>query len=106
MPRPRMHPLNAPGDFYVEEDMCIACGAPEKEAPDLMSHLEAEGSAGHCYFHRQPQTPAEVQRAVNAVVVSCCASVRYAGTDKKILAAIARLNRACSCDAVNPPEAG
>src|SRR5215475_2356807 len=33
------HPKNAPGDFYVILGYCVACEAPEHEAPDLMSHI-------------------------------------------------------------------
>src|SRR5262245_7262395 len=37
--RERYH-LNAPGDFYVERDMCIICRAPEHAAPELMAFFE------------------------------------------------------------------
>lgn len=54
-PAPKRHPLNSPGDFYVEDGLCLACTAPEHEAPDLMAHI---GTAGdyHCYFKRQPES--------------------------------------------------
>jgi hypothetical protein len=45
-------PLNAGGDFYVENNMCLACMAPEYEAPELMGYDEQTG----CYFKRQPKT--------------------------------------------------
>jgi hypothetical protein len=76
--------LNAPGDFYVEDGLCIACTAPEHEAPDLMAHT-GDGRTYHCYFKRQPQTPAELERAVRAVEVGCCGAVRYAGHDAEII---------------------
>ena len=76
-------PLNAPGPFFTEKDCCIACRVPEAEAPDLMA-FDAEG--GSCYFRRQPVTPDEVQRAINAVAVSCCDAVQYDGDDPAILA--------------------
>ncbi len=83
MPRkhPDSHPANAPGDFYVENGMCIACEAPESEAPDLMAH----SADYHCYFKRQPETPEEVERACKVLDVCCCGSVRYSGRDAKIL---------------------
>ena len=75
-------PLNAPGPFYVVRDECIACHAPEAEAPELMAFDE---TAGTCYFHRQPQTPEETEHAIQAVVVACCDAVQYRGTDPIIL---------------------
>ncbi len=74
-------PLNAEGDFYVEKDMCITCLAPEHEAPELMGLDETTG----CYFRRQPQTPEELEHAIEAVHASCVAALRYAGSDPEIL---------------------
>jgi hypothetical protein len=82
-PRKAFH-LNAPGDFYVEDQFCIVCKAPENEAPDLMSH--DEGGYEHCYFKRQPQTAQETTQAINAIMVCCCGAVRYRGTNPAILA--------------------
>ena len=56
-------PSNAPGDFYVAKDECIACLAPEGEAPDLMGFDEAENS---CFFRRQPATPDKLDRPRSA----------------------------------------
>ena len=85
IPKPARFHLNAPGDFYVENQMCIACQAPEHEAPDLMSHIETDDCGYHCYFKRQPQTPEEAERAILAVAVGCCGAVRYGGHDPRIL---------------------
>jgi len=85
---PEPTPLNAPGPFYVGRDECISCRAPEHEAPDLMSFDEERGS---CYFLRQPTTPEETERAIQAVGVSCCGAVRYAGSDPKILQRLAEV---------------
>ena len=74
-------PLNAEGDFYVEKDMCLACMAPEYEAPELMGYDEQTG----CYFRRQPGKPEELDHAIMAVRASCIAALRYAGNDPKIL---------------------
>src|SRR4051794_37330430 len=55
------HPANAPGPFYSENDGCVSCGAPNAEAPDLMSWYEQRCGAdtySHCIFRRQPETPA------------------------------------------------
>jgi hypothetical protein len=80
-------PLNAPGPFYTEEDVCMSCGAPEAEAPDLMA-FDAE--RGSCYFRRQPATPDELAQAIQAVCVACCHGVHYAGNDAEVLAELQR----------------
>src|SRR5687768_1411600 len=82
-------PLNAVGDFYVEEGICLWCMAPENDAPELMGFEKRDG----CFFRRQPETAAEIQHAINAVHVSCVQALRYAGNDATI---IDRL-RACGC---------
>lgn len=33
IPLPERYPGNSAGDFYVANQVCIACGAPEAEAP-------------------------------------------------------------------------
>jgi hypothetical protein len=94
------YPKNAPGPFYVQSECCIACSAPEQEAPDLMDHGEwPDGEEGyHCYFKRQPETPDEVERAISACVVSCVRAVRYAGNNPKILKRFRELRSEDSCD--------
>jgi hypothetical protein len=89
-------PLNAPGDFYVEDNMCIACTAPEHEATDLMGHYSDDSVCYHCYFKRQPNTAEEMERAIRAVEVGCCGAVRYGGKDPQI---IRRLNTVWHRDA-------
>jgi hypothetical protein len=86
------HPMNAPGDFHVEDGMCIACKAPENAAPELMAHDETD----HCYFRRQPTTPSELEHATQAILVSCCGAVRHAGTDHGIIERLG--NNANTCD--------
>ena len=87
MKEQKQHPLNAEGDFFVEYDTCLACDAPYSEAPELMEYDENM----HCYFKRQPQTPEEVEHAVNAVRVSCIEAVLYKGNDPEILKRIREL---------------
>lgn len=90
-------PLNAEGDFYVEKDTCLTCLAPEQEAPELMALDEATG----CYFRRQPQTPEEIEHAIEAVCVSCVAAVRYGGHDPEILARLRAKGEKAQCDALS-----
>jgi hypothetical protein len=97
----KAYDLNAPGDFYVEDGMCIACGAPKAAAPGLVVfHIDPDGNdrRTHCYFRRQPISPTEVEQAIQAVHVSCCAAVRYGGSDPTILQRLAALGNSDSCD--------
>lgn len=102
-PNPAFH-LNAPGDFYVGENECIMCEAPEHEAPELMSHDESTHGYGHCYFKRQPSTPDEVSHAIEAVKVSCCGAVRYGGSDPAIISRLP--SEAVVPRGVNQPKLG
>src|SRR5260370_21240797 len=78
------HVKNAPGPFYVANTECMACGYPHVLAPDLMAWSED----GHCYFKKQPETAAEQEQAVQAVVGSCCGQLRYAGADAHVIQSI------------------
>jgi len=85
--------LNAEGDFYVVKDTCITCMAPHQEAPELMGLDNETG----CYFRRQPQTPEELDHAIEAVWVSCVEALRYSGNDPEILERL----RAKSCKSLS-----
>jgi hypothetical protein len=97
------HPLNVPGDFYVENGYCMACGVPESIAPDLIGRTEEE--VWHCYWKKQPKTDEEIKQAIDILHSQELGCHRYAGRDSKILK---RLPREC-CDAFSarrslPPE--
>ncbi len=94
MKRLKRHPLNADGDFFVEYDICLACDAPFAEAPELMTYDENM----HCYFKRQPETPEELEHAINAVRVSCVEAVLYEGNDPDILRKISEMPCANKAD--------
>jgi hypothetical protein len=93
---PDRYPENSQGDFYVENGVCITCGAPEAEAPDLIEHSKNE--YGHCYFKKQPETEDEIERAINAIAVSCISGLRYGGTDEKILKRLYEIGEGGQCD--------
>jgi hypothetical protein len=92
------HPRNAPGPFYVVKGHCISCGAPQAEAPGLVTLDE-----GGCYFHKQPETPAEVNDALRAILVSCIEVYRYGGDEPTIRRRLAEIGYSHLCD--NPLEA-
>jgi hypothetical protein len=87
------NPKNAAGPFYVVKGQCISCGAPRAEAPGLVT-LDEDG----CYFHKQPETPAEVNDAIRAMFVSCIEVYRYGGDDPNIRHRLTELGYASLCD--------
>jgi hypothetical protein len=80
---PQRVPENAPGDFYVEAGSCMLCGLPHSEAPELMN--DSNEDFWECYFRRQPQTPEELNHAIDAICVSDLGCLRYGGTDQAII---------------------
>lgn len=93
---PERYPENSKGDFYVENQVCITCGAPEAEAPNLIEHSKLE--YGHCYFKKQPTTSEELDRAISAMQVSCISGIRYGGKDHEILKRLYDLGLQAECD--------
>jgi hypothetical protein len=96
---PRRFPKNAAGPFYTlghrcpqitSRDAprlwcgdCLACEAPEAEAPDLLAPLSEHNI--DTYFVRQPKTIDEIERACRAAKVCCVAALRYGGQDRAII---------------------
>jgi len=90
----KAHPQNVEGPFYVRNGECMACGAPEMQAPTMMSHDEG----GHCFFIRQPSTEDETDEAILGLWVSCCGAARYQGQDREILTRLSAQGLAEQCD--------
>ncbi|WP_169976919.1 hypothetical protein [Tautonia rosea] len=88
-------PLNVPGPFYTT-GQCLACEAPEFEAPDLLAPLNDENIITH--FIKQPETAEEIERACRAIEVCCVNDLRYGGTDRAILERLG--NDEGTCDVV------
>lgn len=88
-------PLNVLGTFYTL-GTCLACEAPEVEAPDMLAPLT--GGNYTTYFVRQPETAEEVERACSAVRVCCVMDLRYGGTDPRIIERLG--NDPLACDFV------
>jgi hypothetical protein len=72
----------------------MACGAPELQAPKLMSHDEK----GHCFFARQPSTAQETDAAIRGTWASCCGAIRYSGRHRETLLRLAEMGLAEQCD--------
>jgi hypothetical protein len=77
------HPKSAPGDFYVVKRECLACGVPHVVAPDLVGWTGEKNP--HCFWKKQPETPAELERAIAVLEGQEVECHRYAGTDPAIL---------------------
>jgi len=101
-PRKRVS-LNAPGDFYVVADYCLRCGLPREQASELMND---EPEYEECYFRRQPQSPIEVEKAIQAICVSEICNLRYGGTNPDIIHRLQELGCGSQCDNAppTPPE--
>ena len=95
------YPLNAKGEFYVENGICLCCMIPEIEASELMGF---DQEAMHCYFKQQPHTPEELGHAIAAVAASDIQGLRYGGSDKYILGRLVELGASDCCDALTPKE--
>jgi hypothetical protein len=95
-PLPQRVPENAPGDFYVEANCCTSCCLVHGEAPELLN--DPEQPFRECYFRRQPQTPEEIDRAIEAICLSEVGALRYGGSDPAILAKLRARGAAAQCD--------
>jgi hypothetical protein len=69
--------------------------APESDAPELMGFAKPDG----WFFPRQPETPGELDHAINAVRVSCVEALRYAGRDTTVLERLHERGCGHLCDA-------
>src|SRR3954453_16553821 len=83
VPKFTPHPKSAPGYFYVEKCEGLACGVPHVVAPDLVGW--ADEKVPHCFWKKQPETPAELERAIAVLEAQELKCHRYAGTDPTIL---------------------
>src|SRR5262245_59646427 len=68
------------GAFYTDCKTCLICDVPHAEAPSVMAYVVHPGEryAGwHCVFTRRPQTPDEIEQAINAMCSSEVCGIRY-----------------------------
>ena len=94
-PRHVRFPKNVAGPFYTT-GTCLACAAPEAEAPELLAPLSDDNY--ETYFVRQPSTPEETEKACRAIEVCCVAALRYGGEDPAIIRRLG--NRPEYCDTI------
>lgn len=89
MQEAKRYPEDEPGPFYVEDDLCVLCGATQPVAPNLVAMNERQ-----CFFKKQPESTKQLEQAILAVSVCCCDAYRYSGNDTKV---ISRLDSS-ACD--------
>jgi len=96
------YPENVPGDFYVEDGCCTMCEMPFAVAPDLFG--EAQNSAGceHCFVKRQPRTPAELGRMVDAIMCAELQCIRYRGSNRLLQLRLIEVGEGVICDGLPP----
>src|ERR1700722_17537309 len=82
-PKFKPHPKSAPGDFYVEDGKCLFCGIPHVVAPDLVGWVDEKRS--HCFWKKQPETAAELERRFAVLDSQELGCHRYSGTDLVVL---------------------
>ena len=82
---------NAPGDFFVHQDQCIACQICVDMAPELMGYDRSERFST-CYFSIHPSSSAELERALEAYASCCIGAVDYEGNNPDILKRIAEID--------------
>ncbi len=83
------------GDFYTDCDSCLLCDVPHVVVPDLMAYVaHPEDRHSHCVFTRAPQTPGEIERAIDAMCESEICGIRHGGHDPEILLRIAARKQA------------
>jgi hypothetical protein len=94
------------GAFYVVKGMCITCALPPEIAPANITWDEqfkrsgCVGCPNHCRVEKQPETPEELDRMIEAACGSCVEAIRYCGTDPEIFARFRNLGYEKLCDAV------
>jgi hypothetical protein len=93
--KPKPHPKNVAGDFYVEDGCCTACLVPEVYAPNLMGYDESDA---HCFVAKQPTNEDEVYEALKMTWGAELECIRYKGEDPHILKRLAEVGAADSCD--------
>lgn len=88
------HPKNVPGDFYVTDGCCNACGIPVTLAPELF----AWDGTTHCFVKHQPKTETSVDNALRVLKAAESRCVRYRGTDPQVMQRIADIGEIELCD--------
>jgi hypothetical protein len=90
------HPANVPGDFCVEDGCCTMCEVPFAEAAELFG--TGHEPYPHCFVKRQPTTPHELTKMLNAIRCAELRCIRYRGTDRRIQLELVETEDGFVCD--------
>jgi hypothetical protein len=93
--KPKPHPKNVEGDFYVEDGCCTGCMVPEYYAPNLVVFDESDL---HCFIAKQPSDDSELYQAIKVTWASEVECIRYSGNNPQILRRLAEAGAADCCD--------
>ena len=91
---PTPYHKNVPGPFYVEDWCCLTCGIPDGVAPNNFAWDE-DWVQGQCYVIKQPETPDELDRVIEAVGNAEIDCIRYRGSDPEIQRRIRDVSGEC-----------
>jgi len=98
----KLHALNVIGDFYVEDGCCTACEVPQSEAPDLFGMTPKPNY--HCYVKRQPQTDAERDQMLSAILCAELQCIHYRGNNPAIISRLSAMGEMDVCDTTPPSD--
>jgi len=92
---PKPHLQNAAGPFYVEDGCCLLCDVPRSMAPEMFKYTADEQ---HCFIHRQPETPADLQKMFEVLKTQDIGCIRCRSRDSGLLQQLRHQGLADACD--------
>ena len=108
-PRFQREPDSVAGPFFVVKDACLICALPVQTAPANPAWDAGDccgGGPDHCRILRQPETAAETEQVIGAMLGACTEVIQYCGTDPAILNRLRTAGRARLCDALQEGPSG
>ena len=95
MPKPKAHPLNVEGAFYVEDGCCLTCDVPRSIAPEMFKYTEDQQ---HCFIYRQPQSSADLEKMFEVLKAQELMCIRCRSQDKGLLKQLKKQGLQHACD--------
>jgi len=81
-PKPKAHPQNVAGPFYVEDGCCLLCDVPRSIAPEMFKYTDDEQ---HCFVYRQPETAADLRKMFEVLKTQDIMCIRCRSRDSGLL---------------------
>jgi len=95
MPKPKAHPQNVEGVFYVEDGCCLLCDVPRSIAPEMFKYTEDQK---HCFIYRQLQSSADLERMFEVLKTQDIMCIRCRSRDKGLLKQLKKQGLQDACD--------